>query len=600
MPFAGQPNQPQQPGYVPQQSTPGGGVANLSAITRKKGLPPMAMLIGGGAVLIVFVVLVIVFVGGLIGGGSASTLISGDYVAYVKDGELSVAGINSLASFEASEDLLPSGTDSGDVSYYMSDFNRLVQINKNGNMVFFPDRMDDDTYSLYQRSVSGGGKNAGDAVRIDTDLRGVYKVSDDGKKILYIKSDDQNLFMKSGNDERVKIDSDVVGFLMDKSGSMIYYTQRAEDGSRIGTIYYKNRSEAPEKIDSVSELLNVSEDFQTIYYLKENTLYSKKTGEQKVKIAGGVTHVFQIYDSGEMYYASEDSDGDDNTMYTLCYNDGKLEATSESKLGQSNNSSSSEEFVLAVNPLRPAIVFRPTESESGDGNDESEDDNNDSSASGSSRDKKPEYKLSIKNTVSTLDISDLDISESYIQPFFTNDGNMLYYMDDNNIDRDIGSLFCVELEASGFKPPVSVYEDISRFGVLSTGSIYYYQDINRAGTAADLYVDGKLADSDVFLGSAYEVNDSGRLIYYTDYNTERRRGSLKILEGGKPTLISDDVASSNTIGGKNIAYLVREGSSSTGDLIRYDGSKDRKPIDTDVALVLSVYFTGAVATSLYY
>lgn len=55
----------------------------------------------------------------------------------------------------------------------------------------------------------------------------------------------------------------------------------------------------------VSALEYVTDDFSTVYYIKDDSLYKQIKGADKVKIASDVYDVLKIYDSGEIYYLKD-------------------------------------------------------------------------------------------------------------------------------------------------------------------------------------------------------------------------------------------------------------------------------------------------------
>ena len=513
------------------------------------------VIIAAAVLLVVIAAVGYVFGAGVIniGGGadiSGRFIPSAEYAAYIKDGELNIANIKSLDSFEATSDLF-SGMSNRNILSSRLNYSELVQMTKNGSKLFYPDRfIEDGSYNLFMRAVSGGGNSPGEPARVDTDIRGGYRVNENGSKVFYIKGEAKTLYSNNLKDKE-KISSNVEEFIVDKSGNRLYYID-----SDAG-LYYKNRNNAPEKVDSEVRLIGASPDLASVYYIKDGTLYRKKQNENKEKLAAGVSEVVNLYDSGELYYIRE-ADSDGKAIDILCYHDG----ATETKLGAGQ----AFEDYLALSRVRPVLAYTVNPSD----------------------DKFSEYRIAVKGAD-----AEINISKTFRSPRFNANGTRIYYIDDFNETRQTGDLWFAEVAEDGLKQAAHIYEDVYSYNISSKGAVRYYSELNKARTTAEFYIDGKLVDTDVLTYSDSEIAESGNILYYTDYNTSRERGTLKISEKGKPQLVADDVYAFAPFNSKTVAYLVVEGSSSSGDLLRYDGSKDRKRIDSDVTMALPVYLTGS-------
>lgn len=91
-----------------------------------------------------------------------------------------------------------------------------------------------------------------------------FKVTNDGKKIVYLNNDG-GLYIQSAGKDKEKIDSEVIA------------------------ISY------------------IDDNFKTIYYTKENALYKKVEGKDKEQIASDIDLVLKIYQSGEALYIKSDN-----------------------------------------------------------------------------------------------------------------------------------------------------------------------------------------------------------------------------------------------------------------------------------------------------
>jgi len=482
--------------------------------------------------------------------------VSGDYLAYIKDGEMKVAGVKSLESAEVTSDLLSGAPAKNIAGGGFLNGEGLIQMTANGQRLFYPDRfIADGSYNLFTRTVSGGGKTVGESARLDTDIRGIYRVNENGNAIFYIKGEARTLYSHNMKD-RTKIASGVDEFVINRTGTRVYYTD-ADSG-----LYFKNRNAAAEKVDSESALIGASPDLSSVYYIKDSTLYRKKINENKERISAGITRFICLYDSGEMYYTKE-ADSGGKSAETLHYYSGSAETKLSAGL-QFNG-------VLDLNASAPVLVYTVYES----------------------ADKNSIYRIAIKG----FDM-EITVSKTFRDPTISRDGTKLYYVDDFNEVRQTGDLWRADISADGMKQAVQIHDDVFDFLVTSKGGVAYYSEISKNGSSAELLFNGKMLDTDVLIYSARENADSGNVLYFTDFNASKGRGALKIGINGKPAAIADDVARFAPFGGKTAVYLVIEGSASTGDLYRYDGSANKKLFDTDVALMLPVYLTGSGCRSI--
>ncbi|MCL2059786.1 MAG: hypothetical protein FWH01_12165 [Oscillospiraceae bacterium] len=533
---------------------------NEAALAKpKRKMLPFIILAAAAAVLVITVVGVLMWTGvisisffGAPASAAGTYAQNEQYVAYIKDGELHIAHAKSQASFEATSDLLSGETFRNSMISNIYVASNLVQMTKNGSRLFYPDRIiSDGSYNLFTRTVSGNGKTTGEAVRLDTDIRGGYRVSEDGKNAFYVRGDAKSLYSHNMKERSERIASDVEGFIINGNGTRIYYSDSEAN------IYYKNRNAATEKVDSESTFIGTSPDFATVYYTKDGTLYRKKQGETKERISAGVSSVIMLYDSGELYYTKE-TDTDDKTIDVLCYYDG----TSETRIGSTTDFN----YSLAIGSTKPVLVY----SINTDDKEESE------------------YRIAVKAKDTAI-----DVSKTFRFPRLNPSATKLYYIDDYNENRNSGDLWSADVTDDGLKQAAQLYEDVNIYRINSKGAVHHYSELNRAGTAADLYLEGKTVDTDVLINSEVEIGNTGNLLYYTDYNSNRDRGTLNISVNGKPAMIADDVSMFAPLGGTVAVYLIVEGSANTGDIYCYDGSKDRKRIDTDVAMLMPIYLTGS-------
>lgn len=258
------------------------------AAAYKKPFPKKAVLFGGiglaaAAVIVIFIVLI----------AGLEKPMGDNFTIYAKDdGEIY---LNKFSGDPWQITKKLGAPSKGDIFESADQLGQCITISR--DTVFYPDKVSSSSgMSLYYRGIS----SEDDGVRIDTSVRR-YSVNDSAAIVTYIKAGDNNLYQYTlKDDEKNKIDSDVTNFYVSDDGSKIIYV--TEEG---GIYFYNRNTDSKEKIDSDSAIRYCSDDLTTLYYLKDNNLYKKVEGEDKVKIASDVRAVYTICDSGELYYIKE-------------------------------------------------------------------------------------------------------------------------------------------------------------------------------------------------------------------------------------------------------------------------------------------------------
>lgn len=256
-----------------------------------KPFPKKAVMFGGiGLAAAAVIVILIVLIAGL------EKPMGDNFTVYVKDGGELYLNKFSDDPWQIAEKFgLTSNIEIFADSDTIEDY---ITVSKDGRLIFYPDRYTASSLgvSLYCKGLNSDEGGA----RIDTSVA-QYSVNDSASVVTYIKTGGNNLYQYTlKTDEKNKIDSDVTDFYVSDDGGKIIYCNNE------GGIYsYSRDTDSKEKIDSDSDIRYCSDDLTTLYYLKDNNLYKKVEGEDKVKIASDVRAVYTICDSGELYYIKE-------------------------------------------------------------------------------------------------------------------------------------------------------------------------------------------------------------------------------------------------------------------------------------------------------
>ncbi len=210
--------------------------------------------------------------------------------------------------------------------------------------------------------------------------------------------------------------------------------------------------------------------------------------------------------------------------------------------------------------------------------------------------------LAFEDTVSSIDI------ENIFYATFSQDGKTIYFSsyeeedkgdydeDDYEEDYDVSIYDLYKMTVSGGKAdkPKLFDDDVNDVTLLSNDKVIYTKNRDKEDETCDLYVDGEKIDSDVCSYAMGEILETGKLIYFTDYDEEDACGTLKIFDGKKSIEIDDDVYDVSVIPNGDLVYL-RDYSkkSKEGDLYSYRNKKTEE-IDTDVTSIVDINSTKAM------
>lgn len=180
---------------------------------------------------------------------------------------------------------------------YEEDGGRVVSIAKKGKMVFFAEnRTSENTYDLYCRNLANLQKDAEKtsqniliAEQVET-----YKSHPEGKFVFYVK--DGSLFFWDKKGAHL-ISDEVTEYHLSKNGQyVVYYGEN-------GSVYTcaANQEAEPVLVDGdVQKVVSPKDEYNKIYYLKNNALFLKELDEeQQVLLAEQVEDAFLL---GEILY----------------------------------------------------------------------------------------------------------------------------------------------------------------------------------------------------------------------------------------------------------------------------------------------------------
>lgn len=543
------------------------------------------LLIAGLAVAGIVVVLLVAIAGiGVLLSSSKSSGKAVECAMYVKDDELFFSNLKSKEPLQVTEKLARGNYDNEDFVYSSYSISSMITISDDGKYLFFPDRIDDG-YTIYYSKMSKLGE---EAVKIDSNITG-YVVNDNAAYVTYLKNDTLYSYnMKKG--EKEKIAGDVDGYHASDDGKQVYYWNNED------TLYLWTMGKGKEKIDSnVDTLENISDDFKTVYYTKEDKLYKNGINTERDKIASDVSRVLEVYDSGSAYYFKQmdlsadmffedgwDEDAwqerqidnmlSNQSIGMLCYYDGKKEI--EISIGITNDWVSTAWDV-------ESLVFCSLDVDNFNKLDISEvsyyypeDDLAEAMTEALT------VVMVQKGEAQILDIEAEDVEDIIMSV----DGKQILYTESYGDDEEEGDLYRMTITGSKASDAELLESDVDLtfWGIAGGSHVYYFTDVkDRAG---DLYVDGKLITSDVYVLS--QAWNSDVYYFYTDYDRDKRQGTLQCYADGKVVQIADDVHDYSVIGKEKLLVLNDYSMSRyKGDLYLYN-KKKLTPLDEDVVCIL--------------
>lgn len=565
-----------------------------------------------------------------------------DYALYVKDKELYFTDLPGNKALQVTTQLIDdSGMSDSDLASSDDFFSAYCYLARDGKTLFFIDKMREESgieaaFDFYYRNIQN--KNQ-DPVKIDSNVIR-YTVNDATSLVTYMKyngstTDFGTLYQYDiKKDEKTKIIDD----------AQLFYT--SEDGKKIGyldskgNLYLKEGQKESEKIDSdVTEICYWSIDLSKVFYLSQNSLYQKTAGKDKVRIsADNVYRVQQVYETGEVYYLKAE---DTNTQTTLInyINDDMQETDatitkpdypwiSDYPDYESYNAAYEAYDAaydlylekLARDDLRTELNQQTIDSETYslyyyNGKEEIKITDRLYDAVDTSS-KAPAflyrtYNLDSIEKINLSEVSSVSQVESKIEQALedsadlfvavkdnatqieltnaqryslTETGDMLYYI--GNVNDNVGELYQIPITDNKLGQEKLYDSEVytSNLSVTKNGQLLYFK--NYKNNQGDLYFDQKLVDYEVYSSDIRYDKDQQKLVYFTGWQKDSQCGTLKIYSGGKAQKVDDDVHQYTISPDGKLLYLNNYNTTYfNGELQMFDGRKSKK-LDDDVTALI--------------
>ncbi len=568
-----------------------------------------------------------------------------NFALYLKEGQLQFANLDDALLFQVTDRLDEGGNSSYDeLAEWADSLGLFTTLSPDGDTLFYVDRITSDGLpTLYYRSIS---KPEMEPVKIDTNIA-AYLVSDDGKLITYLKGEDYALYQHNLV-EKEKIASEVTRFKVSSDGKTILYA--TPDNS----IYRKKAGQDREEIDvNVDSILYVSKDLGTlIYYIEEEGIYKNIIGSEKTSLVSHVDSVLQVYDSGEFYFTTANTT--EYTLSDFVYDDMEHEDAALSEPiypdypsyfdYQTNEEyqAAVDRFSIAVNEYNLAMDVYSAKQERDYLRQRLAEQNisltshslfffDGEKAVNLTNDLvESEYTVSQNSPIifysvyertefsktSLSEISDFyelqERVEEHLKSYrpyyaikanlnefdytapsrfvFSEDGKTVYFISEINEETNHGMLYKATVENERFSDIDTFATGVYKYSLaLISDTLIFMTDVNDG--KGDLYINGNPIDFDVSTGRFAYLEDGNTIVYYTDWNSDKLYGTLKIYSSEKSQKIADDVSNCYLNENGTVLYMYDYSRNNyKGELYFYEDGKSTKIADEVIGIVPTYSF----------
>lgn len=272
-------------------------------------------------------------------------------------------------------------------------------------------------------------------------------------------------------------------------------------------------TDSTEKIDyySIYSPIFTSDDYSQIYYVKDNTVYRKKSGCESEALASGAGVLQSVdFETGTFYYSGIYKEDAPNELY--CCKDGKSVCVA----------SSDSVYIAGENIGGEVLVV--CEEKGGS----------------------CEYRL-----VRGASSEKIDFGGKIFYAQITEDKNRLYYS--LKQEDETYTLYTMDI-SGGASMPEEIDSGINNGKyIIKDGKMLYSKD--NEGLSYDLYIDGEKIDGNIPYGHAVMYNGDG-IYYLTDYDDSVGKGTLKCYKSdGKTETIAENVHSFDIAQSGELLYM---------------------------------------------
>ncbi len=426
-----------------------------------------------------------------------------------------------------------------------------------------------------------------DKEKIASDVTSLAHITEDFSTVYYIK--DGSLYKQAGDADKEKIASNVQNVIRIYDSGEIYYLT-AEDGE-ISLMDYvtDDMKDADASLTEPSYptypdypnspswwQYDTTEDYNAAYEAYEDACEAWETERDRIETEYNAAR--------EAYYAKQSRDALreelegktlDQSDCSLCFYNGKEEVVITDAFAN-NYTCANEEPVIAYTAYNQSDVEKIKLSEIENIYDI---ENMVEAALFSST----ERYIAVKETASVVE-QEKEATNFRINP----SGTVVYYIDDIPNEKNYGELYRISI-TNGAVGKAEVYDsDVFTNGgyFINDAEFEYFKDYKEG--KGELYINKNKIDYDVAVYSVNADSDHNNIFYYTDWNSDKEYGTLKVYNGEESVKIADDVHDEVIAPDGRVLYLYDYSSNYyKGELHEWSNGKTRK-LDDDVICILPI------------
>lgn len=601
-----------------------------------KALPRLYLIIGAAALAALIVMITVL-----------SVVISllkptNDHIMYLKDNEVFFANMKKQDPWQVTSDLFEgvNAPDSSDVAYAISYY---FTLSEDGKTLFYIDKTGDSNYvSLYYRNAK---KPNSEPNKISSEVAS-YNVNEKATVVTYLKGVEGALYQYSvKKQETEKIASDVKNYRVSPDGKRIFFL--TSDG---GLYYYISGKDKVKVESDLTEMFATPDkELSAAYYVKEGSLYKVEIGEEKEKIASDVDSVYRGNADGDIYflkvtsttnsildYIVDDMKATDDAMtqpvapdrpyryeydtqeeydaayeqyekdydayslawdeyyekqrrdniretlketqyvmesYTLYYYDGEEVVEVIKDFSHSlASSSSSNTWVISAVDMTKFVKVKLSEITYAGGAEYLVDDAIENAGN---------VYVCHEDKVTALQI------ENARNFRINSEGTELFYLTNVSGETAKGDLYRIKIKKGKPSDPELYNTDVNTTNMsFVSDKFIYFKDYSEETSRGELYIGKEKVDFDVYVYDVKYNEEKNQLIYFTDWNSEKKNGTLKSYSKGKTTKIGDEISQFEFSSEGKILYLYDYSTTyKKGDLYIYNKGKATK-LDMDVSCIV--------------
>lgn len=455
---------------------------------------------------------------------------------YVKDGELHYLDFESGQSGRASVDLFDRQMSDSLLSKWGSTLS--ADVSQSGRYLFFREFAKTKDYDDAKLMLKDLTKPEEEAVEIDTGVYGNFYISDDDSFVLYQKGRNfYRFWVEKKESERL-----AEGF-PDGMESIF----RISPDRRTAVLWQKDGYRLlrdGELKDGLYEMLSLSNDGRTAYFLREQAVYKLDPDSGKeTKLADGAVKLSFTYDGDALYYFGPEKDG----LCTLYFYNG-----SESvKLTDACIYNLTYGY-CANRPLMVVYV------QTADGR---------------------EVHLAIRDKLIKL-----GTTEEVFGWTLSYDEDLMIYYDHYDSETHSGDLYRMELSGENAGKAQLVAEDVKGAKFINQGDdIYYYKNADGEKLT---FINGEKTDVDIhsyYTGMLAPLKESGKLLYVSDWDVERKTGTLMFWDGKTNVTVAEEAVQFISTSEGRLLYLT-DYKNHKGDLYEWYNGETKKVAEGVISL----------------